>query len=634
MIKFTLMIKRVLLLGLCAVMLSMATEVAPMRFERARELATQGKLDDALQEYRAILLDDPDNAQAYYEAGQIRVQQKKWNAAIQNFELSLQRNPEGWDAAVGLAQSRESAGLKDKALADWRRVADKAPKAQKDLATSHIAKLMGIPAPTTTPTTVQTPTTAKNASPSDGGKYHYDSPEFLAGEAAYQANQWAKSLEQWRKVLSVEPRNPGALYYAGVCRYNLGDYDKSILNLNRSFNYPDKGFNAHYYLGRIYEKKKENAKASAEYHAYLAQTTNPAGKADVEKRLAALPIVAVAHGGVADSANVAKPLAKDSAKKVGDTTVVAPVVKPNPEKITVLEQTVFFVQGSLDGPGATELAQALKFAQGKDYNKSIEVLKQIRLDFPNTPNALAAGYDLASLYAYLGLSENVHTLAAALLRGEVPQPYLSGLQSLLARSLMDIGELGPARTVLDSTIADLALGPTTAQKHVMESQLAELQKTEKDIPVFLEKAIAGEKDPVKRADLRLRLGQTLLRQGMQVNAEKALSDLLESCSAYTVDPCRRASYILADLAYQGKAWDKAIAQYRKVLDQYPNPEDSPWGLYQIGNAQRQQKKYTEAIATYESLIQKYPDSYWAEQGKWNRDDVVWRGQNSKILTGD
>jgi len=30
-------------------------------------------------------------------------------------------------------------------------------------------------------------------------------------------------------------------------------------------------------------------------------------------------------------------------------------------------------------------------------------------------------------------------------------------------------------------------------------------------------------------------------------------------------------------------------------------------------------------------MQKYPDSYWAEQAKWNKEDVLWRAEHAKVL---
>lgn len=616
MITFIVMRSRFLLV-LCLVFVSVwGSEVSKLRFDRARLLSSQGKTEEALQEYRAILLDDPENAIAYFEAGRVRQQQGKWSAAAQNFNLSLQRSPEFWDAAEALALSYEKMGQKEKALAAWRKLVDRAPQEYKVRATGNIERTMG--------TSTLTPAAAPSVKASN---YRYDSPEFVEGVAQYQAGKWRESLESWRKVLSVDPRNPGAFYYAGVSRYNMGEYDKAEYNLTKSFAYPDKGFNAHYYLARIYEKRKDFSKAKSQYLAYIAKTTNPDGRKDAEKRMTALPLTQEptkpAAVATANSDSVLKP-----------DSVPVPSKIPNPEKVEILSTGVLFPIGSSTGQGAPEMSAALKSAVGKDYNQAIESLKAVRLQYPGTANAIAAGYSLAALYRYLGLSDNLRVLSSSILREDVAEPYRSGLGYLLASALKDLGELSAARSVLDSGKVDLALGPSASQLSVLQSQIAELQKAEKDIPAHLEKAILGEKDPLKRADLRLRLAQTLLRQGLQANAEKAFEGLLESCSPYTAEQCRKAHFSLGDMYYQAKQWDKALQQYRKVTESYADPDDSPWGLYQIGNIYRHKKMYSDAVKAYDNLVQKYPSSYWTDQAKWNREDVIWRGQNAKVLGGN
>lgn len=604
-------------------------QVADLRFQKAHELTAKGQYEDALQEYRALLLEDPDNGKAYLEAGQVRALQKKWNAAIRNFELCIQKSPTNWDAHVAMAESFEQLGQREKAIATWRKVADKAPESMRLLATGRIEDLLKNPA-SKEPSVKET--TAKQPESKDA-VHKYDTPDFIKGVAEYQAGQWAKALDTWRKVLSVEPSNPGAFYYAGVCRYNLGQYDKAEFNLAKSFKYPDKGFNAHYYIARIAEKQKNPAKARKHYELYIASTTNPAGKKDAESRLAALPVdksIAQGKAGVVQSSSGSP----QSSSSIQDTSARKSEVKPNPEKVVNLDVGIPFALGSLQGPGAAKMEKALKASQQKDYSQAMDTLKQVRLDYPGTANALAAGFNLVSLYKYLGLNENMRVLSSALLREpDITEPYLSALRAMLAKSLKDLGELQASRSVLDSVLTGQILGPTATEKHVLESQIAEMQKAEKDVPAILEKAIGSETDPVKRADLRLRLGQILMRQGLMLNAEKVFQELLASCSPYTADQCRKAQFQIADMQYKAKAFDKSIISYRKAVDLYPNQEDSPWGLYQIGNALRQQTKWSEALAVYESLIQKFPESYWAEQAKWNREDVVWRGQNAQILKG-
>ena len=109
--------------------------------------------------------------------------------------------------------------------------------------------------------------------------------------------------------------------------------------------------------------------------------------------------------------------------KIDNGFIFAPIAKPNPEKIITFESGALYAIGSTSGPGAAEIDKALKLAQAKDFNKAIDTLKEVRLNFPGTANALAAAYNIASLYQYLGLTDNLRVLSTGVLRESVAEPY-------------------------------------------------------------------------------------------------------------------------------------------------------------------------------------------------------------------
>ena len=77
-----------------------------------------------------------------------------------------------------------------------------------------------------------------------GAEFSYDDPVFLKGIELVNQKKYAEAAVKWRDVLNRQPGHPGAYYFAGVSRFELGELDKAAYNFKRAFDYPDKGFNA------------------------------------------------------------------------------------------------------------------------------------------------------------------------------------------------------------------------------------------------------------------------------------------------------------------------------------------------------------------------------------------------------
>jgi len=625
-----------------------AESLQSVRLKQAQAYEAKGQYAKALDEYRAILVAEPDNAKAYLGAGNARYQLKSYNGALKNYQLATRHDPKMWAAYEGAANAYEQLGQKEKAVAEWRRLADQAPKDVRSRAQGRIESLLGKSNVTNhteqqeAPAQVQKDVGKKNVK--DG--FQYDGPLFKKALDLYQTGQFRKSLDVWKKVLDAQPGNPGAYYYAGVCRYNLGESDKALFNLQRSFHYPDKGDNAHYYLGRIYEKKGDVGKARDHYNRYLKTTTSAAGKTEVQKRLSALgdskgretsKTVAAKTEDAApelpsrESCNLAEAKrAKDSLAQVLKDKQPKPLTV-GPEKLVALDNGKSFAFASASEAGGAGLQKALSLIQGKSFNQAIDVLKEVRQSFPNTPNSAAAAYNLAVLYRFLGLGDNVLSLAQSALQEDAPEPYASALRYQLAVSLKDNGDFPGALTALDSVVPDKQLGPTGGQKLALASDIAAKYKPGKEGPELMRAAIAGEKDPAKKADRQLELANYLLKQGDRSGAAQVYKDMLDSCQQTTNRQCRIAVFALGDMSYQARNWPMAIEYYQKAVDKFHDKENTPWAKYQIGNVFRHQKRYADAVKAYDQLIKEFPGTYWADQGKWNREDVIWQEKNQQIL---
>ncbi|MDR2583152.1 MAG: tetratricopeptide repeat protein [Fibromonadaceae bacterium] len=638
-----------------------------VRLKQAGELVNQGRHKEALDEYKAILSIDKNNAEAYLGAGDVRLKMKDYKLALDNFQLAQKYNPKLTKAIEGEAEAYEALAQKDNALARWRALAEAGSAEQKTKALSKIGALLGTNAnaqtpqasqiPPLPPPTVSPPSANTSTSTAAGkSKYTYDSPEFKAGLAAFDKKNWAESAKSWGDVLKKEPGNPGAYYYAGVCRFNLGEMDKAVINFNKSFDFPEKGYNSNYYLGRIYEQKGDKAKAISYYNKYLQLTPSADGKTEVKGRIAALNSGAAiaAKDSTAESSlpssgsqdakssasyacNSLESCLKMEEKRKQDSIAAYLESLKNkpltigPEKIVATEYGGNFAFASVTEAGSADMQKALNLVQKKSFQSAIDALQTTRQKFPGTPNSMAAAYNLLSLYQYLELHDKVIALGNSVLQEPVQEPYKSAVLYMLAFSQVKKEQYQVGDNSLSNVVEDQKLGPTLGQKLALKAEIAAKYKPDQGSPEILKKAIAAETDNAKKNELRLKLADLYIKLQDTPSAIQTYKDIAEDCPANTAQPCRKAIYELGNISFLAQNWPMALEYYNKAMDQYKDPELVSWALFQIGNVFRKQNNYKEAVRYYDRLIKEYPGTYWADQAKLYKDDVIWHENNQGIL---
>ncbi len=637
-----------------------AQDPQSVRLKQAGELANQGRHKEALDEYKAVLSIDKSNAEAYLGAGDARFKMKDYKIALDNFQLAQKYNPKLTKAIEGEAESYEALSQKENALARWRVLAETGTPEQKTKAQTRIGILLGtsanvqipkVPPPASSPSANLSSTSVAGKS-----KYTYDSPEFKAGLAAFDKKNWAESAKSWGEVLKKEPGNPGAYYYAGVCRFNLGEMDKAIINFNKSFDYPEKGYNSYYYLGRVYEQKGDKAKAIGYYNKYLQLTPSADGKTEVKGRIAALNSgVAVAAkdstaGGSSPSSgsqdakssasyacNSLESCLKMEEKRKQDSVAAYLESLRNkpltigPEKVAATEYGGSFAFASITEAGSADLQKAFNLIQKKSFQSAIDALQTTRQKFPGTPNSMAAAYNLLSLYQYLELHDKVIALGNSVLQEPVPEPYKSAVLYMLAFSQVKKEQYQTGDNSLSDVLEDQKLGPTLGQKLALKAEIAAKYKPDQGSPEILKKAIDAETDNAKKNELRLKLADLYLKLQDTPSAIQTYKDIAEGCPANTAQPCRKAIYELGNISFIAQNWPMALEYYNKAIDSNKDPELVSWALFQIGNVFRKQNNYKEAVRYYDRLIKEHPGTYWADQAKLYKDDVIWHENNQGIL---
>jgi len=633
-----------------------------VRLKQAQELASQGKHKEALDEYKAVLSTEKSNAEAYLGAGDMRFKMKDYKLALDNYQLAQKYNPKLTKAIEGEAEAYEALSQKDNAVARWRALADIGSTDQKTKAQSRIGVLLGTNANAQTqqaPQTQQTPqapplpANASTPAPASQSKYTYDSPEFKAGLAAFEKKNWAESAKSWGEVLKKEPGNPGAYYYAGVCRFNLGELDKAVINFNKGFDFPEKGYNSNYYLGKIYEQKGDKAKAISYYNKYLQLTPSADGKAEVKGRISALIAqTAAAAESISSSAGSSSQSAKSSAsyecnslesclkmeEKRKQDSVAAYLEslknKPltiGPEKVAATEYGGNFAFASVTEAGSADLQKSFNLIQKKSFQSAIDALQTTRQKFPGTPNSMAAAYNLLSLYQYLELHDKVIALGNSVLQEPVPEPYKSAVLYMLAFSQVKREQYQVGDNSLSEVKEDQKLGPTLGQKLALKAEIAAKYKPDQGSPEILKKAIDAETDNSKKNDLRLKLADLYMKLQDTPAAIQTYKDIAEDCPANTAQPCRKAIYELGNISFLAQNWPMALEYYNKAMEQNKDPELVSWALFQIGNVFRKQNNSKEAVRYYDRLIKEFPGTYWADQAKLYKDDVIWHENNKGVL---
>ncbi|MCL2102114.1 MAG: tetratricopeptide repeat protein [Fibromonadales bacterium] len=651
------MLNRFLVLLIFAAAFAFAQSSQSVRLKQAQEYANQGKNKEALDEYRAILSTDKDNAEAYLGAGNVRLQMKDYKLALDNFQLAARHNPKLTKAVEGEALAYEGLNQKDNAVAKWRILAESGTAEQKTKAQTHIGILLGTTAAAPAPTQIAQTPRPLSVPAGEGNKFTYDSPEFKAGLAAYEKKNWGESLKHWREVLKKEPGNPGAYYYAGVCRFNMGELDNAAINFNRSFDFPERGFNANYYLGRIYEQKNENAKAIGFYNKYLQQTTSAEGKTEVQGRVARLSAAASAPATPASapaSAQQAEPAPADDPyacnslescmkmeEKRKQDSVAAYLEslknKPltvGPEKIVATEYGGNFAFASATESGSADLQKALNLIQKKSFQSAIDALLTVRQKFPGTPNSMAAAFNLLSLYQYLELHDKVIALGNSVLQEPVPEPYKSAISYALAASLVKKGEYQNGYNNLLNVKEEQKLGPTRGQKLALEAEIAARYKPDQGSPEILKKAIDAETDRIKKNELRMKLADLYVKLQDGPAAIRAYKEIEEDCPPNPSDPCNKVFTELGDRSFLAQNWPMALEYYNKAAERHRDPAQISWALFQIGNVYRRQGNFKEAVRSYDRLIKEHSGTYWADQAKLYKDDAIWQESNQGVLKND
>ncbi len=628
-----------------------------VRLEVARTLSDKGEYDKAVLELRRYLNEHPEATDIYARIGKLRFKQGNFKLASENFKIALTKNPGLGEAREGLALAYEKLGDKAKASEVRQKLVKSAQK----------------PVPATSPASQATPTLHNadtNFSPAldslttSGPAGIYAQKEFLDAMRLYREKKSDSALVALRKCLSKAPKHPGAYYLGGVIRYEKGDYAKSVFNFKRSLTYPDRGYNANYYLGRIYQKQDRHNDAIEAFEKYLPLTKSEIGKKQVEgflKQMGAapeasqepvhLPTHQPAHEGSAE------PTHEGSAEPTHDTTHEASHTPAQDSSLSSSETkakplllggngAMFFIIPDKSSASGQKLLEAWEACRKEKFEKAENTLKETVMDFGGSDNAEAANLNLASVYLQLGLWENALSRLSDYLggAGKDSAKYLDAAYYLSA--LAELGHKNGEKA--EKNLLKIKVGsPYAPSQEEIDYRLAlagELLKDNKKWAAYLEKAIASAKSSLRKAELSQKLGFLhsqfgstdraieFFRSSIHDCPDSALSETTESNKPEIPNAlCSESRLRLADLAFKKKDWKAALAAYKQFAQYYSDHKESAWVHYQIANIYKVTNNFESALNEYKRVIDNYPDSYWASQAKWKREDTIWQKEYEEVL---
>jgi tetratricopeptide (TPR) repeat protein len=523
--------------------------------------------------------------------------------------------------------------------------------------------------------------------PEADSKGIYADKDFQQALELYKAGKLDAMAAPLRRCLAKNPGHPGAYYLGGLMRYDKGEFAKASFNFKRATAYPDRGPNAQFYLGRIYQKQERFAEAGKAYREYLKAAQSPNGRKQAESFLAQVegnaPATAPEQGKDAPSAKEpeAIPVAKpgkpadpaagdkhghapeltEAGKKPGHGSEDArhddkghgkpsakegeggqpPAAKATPIPVAEAKALVlgrdgdfFFLIPDEESPSGKKMREAHLLCKADRFEKAANALKEAMLGYGGSPNADAAGLDLASVYLRLGLWEAARDRILDQV-GNAPRDsvrYFDAAQYLLALSYLGLRDGAKAEKALLKVKPDAPDGPSREEVEYRLTQAGALMQDSKKQAGYLEKALAGAKTPARKAGYAKQLGALHAKYG---GIDKAM-DWYRKASADCKDPamaedCAESQLRLADLAYRKKDWKGAMDLYRKFVAGYPEHTESPWVHYQMANIYKVTNNFESALNEYKRVIDNYPDSYWASQAKWKREDTIWQKEYEEVL---
>lgn len=605
------------------------------------------KFDESIDEFRKVLAAYPDNYNAYLHMAEIRSLQKRPRLVIYNLKKALSYNP-GWSKAQKmLASAFAGDGQYQKAILELQQYQQTSDPAERDSIQGEIDKLIQKVSsnPEVTSRTPEADSTTilaagaeavisrapaktavvagkKNIAPVLAGD---STKNGLFGQAVdlYNKEDFEGATKLLRQVLATQPGSPGAYYYAGLIRNRKGESKKAKINFLKGIAYPELGFNAHFYLGKIYGDEKNFAEAIRHLFLYIGKTDYEPGKEEAKKLIE----VYRQNGGQAVLAALAP--GGETLSTVQDTATAL-------ERYLTLEVRIDSLLSMVTVDTITDAGQQLlggiRAFQAGRFDAAIGEFKKVLALHPTGTVAVHCLYNTGICYLKLRLLKDAENQFQQILDKYSNHPLAA--QSLFLKGLtyQERVESATAEALYRKFIQKYRTHRWIGNVYEkLGDAYVDLETPTKAVDAYAQAFSLGNK-PVDKVAAAFKLGQTYQKIGNAPRAIEAFQNALETGEKKDVYLRVPDSYYrIADEYYKEKKYDKALEYYTGVTRKYPAFIETPWGLFQVGSIFKNQQKYQDAIDAFKNLMRKFPDDYWARQAQWKMEDTIWEFEYKTVL---
>ncbi len=459
--------------------------------------------------------------------------------------------------------------------------------------------------------------------------------EFKRGVLAYEKaidtrdnSLMIKALEHLKTTLAMSPGHAGAYYYAGLIRRRQGRNGMAKINFTKGLSYPELGYNAHFYLGKILGEEKNYAQAIKHLRSYIELTDYEPGRREAQGLINRYQAILDAAKKDTLKVDVKEIIRGDLHRELSQ---IPPEVRPTPMEVRIDSMLSMSIVDTLTDPGRAMLGAVREFNEGK-YDNALKEFKTVLAEYPRGDIAARSTYDMGICYMKLGNYRAAENQFQQVLDRFGTHDLTGRAAFLKALSYYERDEPRTAEQLFRGFIRGNRSHNWAGKAYeYLGDCYVDLEDHKRAVDAYThaaEKASA----PLDRVHAEFKAGETYFKIDNRNRAVERFREAIkagEKNSVYVRVP--DSYYRIADHLYRTEEYDKAGRYYRRVTRKYPQFQDTPWGLFQLGGVYKAQKKYDKAIETFKELIKKYPEDYWARQAKWKLEDTVWEHEYRAVL---
>lgn len=621
--------KKIIVVLLAAVFFAGVFAEDIVHYILAKEYYNKGNYDLAMDEYKKVLATYPDHYESYLAMGDIYERQGNARQAEASYKNALKYNA-GWTTAqMKLAQLYESQNRDDEALKLYHEALNGADANHKSQINQKIDALVrrNTPSPTESATARRAASSAERRPTviTEAAKFNLDSAVFYYRSGTRNQNNadFNKSLEFIAKALKESPGYPAAYYYGGLIRRRFNENEKARINFERAIDDPEFGYNAHFYLGKIYGDMKKYQQAIDHLEKYIAKTDYGQGKVEARElvdRYKKLMEADLKENPPVDIKAIVR------SELTTDISTNLPPQIPLPEIEVIIGTLSMAITDSTTNEGR-DLIRGVNLFNDKKYDKAIEAFRNVIEKYPGKATAGMAVYNTGVCQFKLRKWDNANKEFANYMTRYPQGAMYENAMFLAGVALREQTKNTAAQKMFNDYIRKYRNGKWVGKAYEKLGDIySDLDQPNQAIDAYKQAdALGANADDKLRA--KYKIAEIHNKQKNFQSAEKMyLSVIALGEESKSTTRVAESYYRTADYYYQNKRWNDASNQYTKATRIFPNYPDTPWGLYQIANCFYHSNKYKEAIDGYDTLKVRFPGEYWTKEAEFRRNDAVWKHQ--------